>query len=315
MSDGDVARGRILRTAGGRYEVETEDRVLECSVRGRLKREKGIGRVAPGDEVELEILGEGGGVIVGILPRSSRLSRRSADGRREQIIATNVDQLAAVFAVAEPEPLMALVDRFLVLAEANEIRAFVVVNKIDLAEASDGRGLFDLYERIGYEVLYVSAKTRTDVQSLTEHLAGHLTLFVGPSGAGKSSLLNALQPGLGLRVGEVSRVPKSGRHTTVAASLHPLDGGGYVVDTPGLAKLEFWAVGTRELAWCFPEFRPYLGACKFGDCRHLQEPGCAVREAVESGDIPGERYRSYEVMREEAEAGRPDWETGQRPGP
>lgn len=315
MSDNEIVRGRVLGTAGGLYEVEIDGHVVECTLRGRLKREKGVGRVAPGDEVELELLEDGGGVIVGILPRSSRLSRRSVDGRREQIIATNVDQLAAVFAVAEPEPLLPLLDRFLVLAEANEIRAFVLVNKIDLTEAGAGRGPFDLYERIGYEVLYVSAKLGANLGSLAERLTGHLTLFVGPSGAGKSSLLNALQPGLGLRVGEVSRALKSGRHTTVAASLHPLDDGGYVVDTPGLARLGFWEVGTHELAWCFPEFRPFLGACKFSDCRHLQEPDCAVREAVGRGEIPEERYRSYEVMRAEAEAGRPDWEVRQGPGP
>jgi ribosome biogenesis GTPase len=302
MTGVEVVRGRVLRSVGGVYDVEVAGASLECSLRGRLKQEKGLGRVAVGDEVEVEMLADGSRVIAGVLPRSSRLSRRTKGGRREQVIAANVDQLAAVFSLARPEPLFPLLDRFLVLAESSEIPAFLVVNKIDLTGDAGARQQFAVYQQIGYPVIYASAKRSDGLEELRDRLAGCITLLVGPSGAGKSSLLNALQPGLGLRVGELSVALQRGRHTTVAASLHPLDVGGYVVDTPGLGDLRFWEVGTHELGWCFREFRPYLGSCKFQDCSHEHEPGCAVIEAKESGEVSESRYASYlrvlEVSRE-----------------
>ena len=294
-------RGRVLRTIGGVYWVEVADEILECSLRGRLKRERGIGRVAVGDEVEIERLADGSGVISGVLPRRSRLSRRSAEGRREQIIAANVDQLAAVFSVAGPTPLFQLLDRFLVLAESNEISAFIVLNKIDLAAAEGAHERFDIYEGIGYPLIRTSAAARQGLEVLRDRLSGRITLLVGPSGVGKSSLLNELQPGLGLRVGEISRAIQRGRHTTVSASLQRLDVGGYVVDTPGLGKLRFWEAGSQELAWCFREFRPYLGGCKFPDCRHIHEPDCAVIRALELGQLSRQRYDSYMQILEERE--------------
>jgi ribosome biogenesis GTPase len=300
---GEVLRGRVLRTAGGIYYVQVGGQTLECALRGRLKREEGIGRVAVGDEVELEKL-PGGCVIVRLLPRRTRLSRRSPDGRREQIIAANVDGLAAVFSVAEPDPVFALLDRFLVLAESNGIGAFVVVNKVDLSSEGQARRQFGDYEGIGYEVVYTSAKRGDGIAELRGRLAGRTTLFVGPSGVGKTSLLNAMQPGLGLRVGGVSRKPRRGRHTTVAASLQPLDVGGYVLDTPGLGQLCFWEVQDRGLDRCFPEFEPFLGGCRFTDCSHVHEPGCAIVEAVESGRIARSRYESYVRILEEAREGR-----------
>ncbi|KPK80850.1 MAG: hypothetical protein AMS25_08610 [Gemmatimonas sp. SM23_52] len=302
MGEGEVVKGRVLRTVGGIYHVEVEDETLECALRGRLKRKRGIGRVAVGDEVEVERLPDGSCVICEHLARASRLSRRTARGRREQIIAANVDQLGAVFSVARPEPVYSNVDRFLVLAEESEIAAFLVVNKIDLASESEAREGFGVYEEIGYPVVYTSATSGASLDQLSERLAGHITLFVGPSGAGKSSLLNALQPGLGLRVGEISKAIERGRHTTVAASLQRLDVGGYVVDTPGLGRLQFWEVGTHELAWCFPEFRLYLGDCRFQDCVHVHEPDCAVIAAVETGELSSHRYESYVTILEEQKA-------------
>lgn len=284
--------------------MEVNGEPIECSLRGRLKREKGIGRVAVGDRVEVKELSDGSCVIEALLPRSARLSRRSAHGRREQIIAANVDQLAAVFAVASPEPSFDLLDRFLVLAESNEIKAFVTVNKIDLAGGEEeALERFGDYEAVGYDVVYTSATGRRGLDALHVRLKDQITLLAGPSGAGKSSLLNALQPGLGLRVGEVSRALQRGRHTTVAASLHPLEMGGYVVDTPGLGVVRFWEVRSGELAWCFPEFRPYIGQCRFQDCLHAREPDCAVNAAVESGEIRRRRYDSYLGILEEQELG------------
>ncbi|UCF18352.1 MAG: ribosome small subunit-dependent GTPase A [Gemmatimonadota bacterium] len=299
MNGESGALGRVMRTVGGVYWVEVEGEEIECSLRGRLKLERGIGRVAVGDEVEVERLVDGGCVISGLRQRRSRISRRSSDGRREQIIAANVDRLAAVFSVTRPDPGFSLLDRFLVLAESSEIMAFVVANKIDLAGGGAAREEFGVYERIGYPVVYVSAKTGENLEELSVRLAGHVTLFVGPSGSGKSSLLNALQPGLGLRVGEISRAIERGRHTTVGASLQRLNVGGYVVDTPGLGNMRFWEAGTHELAWCFPEFRPYLGHCRYSDCAHAREPDCAISEAVEGGDVSGRRYASYLKILEE----------------
>jgi ribosome biogenesis GTPase len=297
---GEIVLGRLLRTVGGVYLVELDEGpVVECALRGRLKREKALGRVAVGDEVEVERTPDGSHVITGVLPRSARLSRRSADGRREQVIAANVDQLAAVFSITQPEPAFELLDRFLVLGEESDIAGCLVVNKIDLASEAAARDAFEVYAEIGYPIVYTSAKTGRYLKQLTDRLAGHITLFVGPSGAGKSSLLNAIQPGLGLRVGEISRAIQRGRHTTVSASLERLDVGGYVVDTPGLGKLQFWEVGSHELAWCFRDFRPYLGSCRFPDCRHDHEPDCSVIEAVRDGDISERRHVSYLSILEE----------------
>ncbi|HSG80971.1 MAG TPA: ribosome small subunit-dependent GTPase A [Gemmatimonadota bacterium] len=289
----EAHRGRVLRSVGGAYTVEVGGEPWECSLRGRIKLDKSIGRVAVGDVVEVAELADGSRVISGVLPRTNRISRRRAGGRREQVIAANADRLAAVFSITRPEPVFSLLDRFLVLAEANGIPSLVVVNKIDLSGEGEARRDFGVYEEIGYEVIYTSAKTGAAIGALGQCLAGRVTLLVGPSGAGKSSLLNALQPGLGLRVGELSRVLQRGRHTTVAACAHPLDIGGYVVDTPGLGTLQFAEVGDRSLEDCFPEFRPYLERCKFDDCTHVHEPECSLREALARGDIPDRRYESY----------------------
>jgi ribosome biogenesis GTPase len=296
---GGSYQGRVLRTVGGAYTVEVQGEAWECSLRGRIKLNKSIGRVAVGDVVEVEELADGSRVITGVLPRSNRISRRRAGGGREQVIAANADRLAAVFSVMKPEPVFSLLDRFLVLAEANGIPALIVVNKIDLSGAEAARQEFGPYEAIGYDVIYTSAKSGAAIEALGQRLAGHVTLLVGPSGAGKSSLLNALQPGLGLRVGELSRALQRGRHTTVAACAHPLDIGGYVVDTPGLGMLQFAEVGDRELDDCFPEFRPYLEGCRFDDCTHVHEPDCRLRDALERGDILERRYESYLRILEE----------------
>ncbi len=297
--------GRVLRSTGGVYQVDVAGDTVECSLRGKLKREVDLGRVAVGDEVGLELLQTGDCAITEVHPRRTKLSRRSADGRREQIIAANIDQLAAVFAVSRPEPVYSLLDRFLVLAESNDMPTFIVANKIDLSGEAEAAELFGLYERIGYEVLYTSAKSGQNVDELGERLAGRTSLLAGPSGAGKSTLLNALQPGLGLAVGEVSEALKKGRHTTVEASMHRLEVGGYVVDSPGLQRLRFWEVAEHDLGWCFREFRERLGECRFQDCVHHQEPGCAVTEAREAGEVDERRYESYLRILDERRQERP----------
>jgi ribosome biogenesis GTPase len=196
-----------------------------------------------------------------------------------------------------------MLDRFLVIAEANELPARIIVNKIDLVGEAEGHARFAPYERAGYPTHFTSTKRGDGLESVRQILGGRVSVFTGPSGVGKSSLLNALFPGLDLRVGEISASVNKGRHTTVGATMIPLpnDDGGYVVDTPGLREVGMWALSAEHLDNYFPEFRPYVGHCRFADCTHTVEPGCAVKGAVDRGDASPERYASYLKLRDELE--------------
>ena len=214
-------------------------------------------------------------------------------------MVANPDLVVLVFACDRPPPNPRLIDRFLVVGEYNEVPTLLVANKVDLVGADAAAELFGSYRRIGYDVVYTSAKAGIGIEELRERLAGRLSIVTGPSGAGKSTLLNTLQPGLQLTTGEVSEVESGkGKHTTTHAELHPLGGagGGYVADTPGIRELGLWQIPSTELARCFPEFRPHLGACAFNDCTHVHEPRCGLRAAVESGTVSEERYDSYRRM-------------------
>jgi ribosome biogenesis GTPase len=191
-----------------------------------------------------------------------------------------------------------MLDRFLVIAEKQKIPALIVANKIDLVD--DPKEIFGLYETIGYRVLYTSTKTGAGIEELKSILTGTaspVSAFAGPSGAGKSSLLNAMQPGLGLAVNEVSRAVNKGKHTTVTRQLFPLEGGGYVADTPGWKSLALWDTEPEEIDAYFPELRELVQHCQFSDCTHIHEPGCAVRRALDEGKIHPERYDSYLRLR------------------
>ncbi|MEJ7812555.1 MAG: ribosome small subunit-dependent GTPase A [Gemmatimonadaceae bacterium] len=320
-------RGIVLRGTGGIWRVRTDSgETHDASLRGRLKQDDAR-KLAVGDEVVLEE-GERGGAwaIAEIAPRRSRLVRRSPGGAYgERIVATNIDQVVIVFAAAQPEPHPRMLDRFLVVAEANELPARVVINKADLAPDGEPEARFAEYARIGYPLHVTSVKRGSGLAELRAVLVGgdvavegavegasadsparhaRVSALSGPSGVGKSSLLNALFPGFSLRVGEISRSVNKGRHTTVGAELHPLppvEGalGGYVVDTPGLREVGVWGVPPEALDSCFPEFRAHLGHCRFGDCTHAVEPGCAVRAAVERGEVSAARHESYLKLRGE----------------
>jgi ribosome biogenesis GTPase / thiamine phosphate phosphatase len=291
--------GLILRTHGGVYEVETAAGVVEASLRGRVKREGRVGdRVVVGDRVELEQgtgEGEAGWTIEQVHDRRSALVRK-APGKapRAKVLVANLDQVLIVFATARPEPHLRMLDRFLVLCESNDLEPVIVANKVDLVGEEAAAERFGMYERIGYPVLFTSVKAQSGLQQLRERVHGRVSAVTGPSGVGKSSLLNALEPGLGLRVSSVSEAVHKGRHTTVTAQLIPLECGGYVADTPGLRELGLWGIDPEELELLFPEFAPYRATCHFGNtCTHTHEPGCAIRVAAEKGEIPFTRYDSY----------------------
>jgi ribosome biogenesis GTPase len=328
MTDNTAEQGVVLSGTGGIWRVRRDDgEVVEASLRGRVKKSNSGKRadgslrrdtisaaaetlkLAVGDRVLLEQDESGSTAIAEILPRRSRLARRApGGGHGERVVAANVDQVVVVFAAANPEPHPRMLDRFLVIAEANDLKARIVINKVELVGGVDAaRAKWSLYERIGYPVHYTSVKERLGLEPLHDAFAGVVSALTGPSGVGKSSLLNAMFAGLDLRVGEISESVNKGRHTTVGAYLHPLPDaqGGYVADTPGLREVGMWALSPTELDQCFPELRPFLSACRFADCRHSVEPDCAVRDAVSRGDVSVARYESFIKLREELEGVKP----------
>lgn len=302
--------GRVLRGAGGAYLVLAGDRELSCSLRGRIKQVEGS--IAVGDRVEVEQLDDGSCRIDSVLPRKSVLSRRSFAKRKEQVLAANVDQVAAVVSVARPEPDPFLLDRLLAVAEINDLSSFIICNKRDLSELGGLPELLLPYSEAGYDVLQVSAKTGAGMDTLDERLAGRITVLAGASGVGKSSLVNTLVPGLDLRVGDVGERSGRGRHTTTAGLLIPLGGDSFLADTPGVQNFEPAALDPRELPSVFREFRPFLDNCRFADCRHREEPGCAVQDAVDDGQLSERRYESYLALLDAAERASRPWD---RAGP
>jgi ribosome biogenesis GTPase len=323
--------GIVLSGTGGVWRVRLDEgSVIEASLRGRVKKSNAGRRadgslrrdtiasaaetlkLAIGDRVVVERdAADASWAIAEILPRRSRLARRApGGGQGERIVAANVDQVVVVFAAANPEPHPRMLDRFLVIAEANDLAARIVINKVELVGGGDvARERWTDYERAGYPVHYTSVKQVEGLDALHGALAGVVSVLTGPSGVGKSSLLNAMFTGLDLRVGEISESVNKGRHTTVGGYVHPLPGaeGGYVADTPGLREVGMWALSPASLDVCFPELRPYVERCRFADCRHVVEPDCAVRTAVEAGEVSVRRYESFLKLRDELEGNPPSW--------
>jgi len=300
MNSADLVPGWVVHLSSGFYTVQTPQGQVVCQLRGRLKRLRAEGDViAVGDRVQIRLLPDGSGVIEAIEPRHSALIRLDPRPRGvyRQILLANIDQIVLVFACAEPAPRLRMLDRFLVIAEKQSIPPVIVANKVDLVGMEQAEALFGVYRQIGYSVLYTSVKTRLGIDALSEQLRGKISGLAGPSGVGKSSLLNAIQPELGLAVREVSEQTSKGRHTTVVRQMFPLAMGGYVADLPGLKALALWDTQPEELDGYFPELRDLVADCQFSDCTHLHEPGCAVRAAVQSGRVHPRRYESYLRMR------------------
>ena len=302
----------VLSGTGGLWRVRTDDReILEVPMRGRLKKLDDSLKLTVGDAVTLEPGSHGETWAIGTIhPRRSQLARRMpGGGHGERIVAANVDQVIIVFAAAKPEPHVRMLDRFLVIAEGNALDARIVINKIDLVDETATRERFADYLKAGYPMHFTSMKKGIGLEELHDALAGRTSVLSGPSGVGKSSLLNGMYPGLNLRVGEISESVNKGRHTTVGGLMHPLPDAGYVVDTPGLREVGMWGMPSEDLDSCFPELRPYLELCRFGDCTHLAEPDCGVRAAVEAGEVSAERYDSYAKLRGELEDTEKKWAT------
>ncbi len=316
--------GFVIKKSTGHYWVQVNGKIVVCTLSSMMRKQLVYAStkqqsahhsvqavkemdhtdpVAVGDQVRFNCAGDGSGVIQEVLPRRSRLSRRAATTGThafEQVIVSNVDLVIPVFAAAHPQPSWNLLDRYLASAESLELPVLICITKLDLASAADGTPsaalleTAELYRRIGYEVLFTSSSTGEGIDRLRQVLRGRLSVFIGKSGVGKTSLLNALQSGLGLRVAEIGRTTGKGRHTTSHVEMFTLDGGGAVVDTPGVREFGLWDVNGDDLAYFFREMHAYVGRCKFGlNCQHDNEPGCAIRQAVEDGQISLRRYQSY----------------------
>jgi ribosome biogenesis GTPase len=305
-------RGQIIRSQSGFFWVQVDGEILVCQLRGRLKQGARLGDVAAvGDRVLVATTEKGQGMIEEVEPRQRALVRLAPTPRGEylQVIIANPDQAVFTFACAHPEPRLGMLDRFLVIAEKQGLPPLIVANKVDLVGLVQAQALFDRYPPLGYPVIYTSVKHGLGLAELRSRLEGKLSVFAGPSGVGKSSLLNAIEPGLGLTVREVSRSTQKGRHTTVVRQMFPLkgkeplkdrgtiSGGGYVADTPGLKALALFDIEPEELDGYFPELCERVALCQFSNCSHRHEPGCAVQAAVAAGEIHPERYASYLRMR------------------
>jgi len=290
----EIVEGTLIATHGPLVTVQVGDRTMVVASRRRLNWEGGTPsapRLVVGDRVSVEMKGDDG-VIVAVHARTSCLVRRAPGGAKAQVLAANVDQALLVFSAGKPKAKRGLLDRFLVACELAEITPVIAINKVDQG-ADEVEEWLPVYEGIGYEVLRVSARTGWGLGRVRRRLADRTTLFCGPSGAGKSSLLNAVYPGFRLKVGSISEATGKGRHTTSRAELMPLPYGGFVVDTPGLKEFGLWRANLEELQSAFREFDAFNGRCRFPDCSHLNEPECAIVEAVERGEIDSGRYASY----------------------
>jgi ribosome biogenesis GTPase len=320
--------GVVFRKSLGQYTVRANGRDIDCvlsslirkqliyttadptSLRRKVQEVREIEHVDPvaiGDHVRFNFVDEGQnrGMITEILPRLSKFSRpATVPGKHvfEQVIVSNVDLVLPVFAVAEPTPKWGLLDRYLVSAESSELPSLIVITKLDLAwKNKNFEQDLEIYSRAGYRIQTVCANTGEGIEEIKQILQGKMSVLVGKSGVGKTSLLNAIQPGLGLRVKAVSQgVQGKGRHTTTHLEMFELDFGGILVDTPGIREFGLWEIAGEELAYLFPEMAGYVGQCKFGlSCRHDREPDCAIRNAVMSGTVSPHRYKSYITLRAE----------------
>jgi len=298
LTNEKTIHGLIVKAQSGFFTAETSQGFVVCQLRGKLKQGRAKGDIAAlGDQVWITVLDDQTGVIEEVEERKQAIVRLDPrpQGEYQQVLLANPDQAVFVFACAHPQPKLRMLDRYLVIAEKQNIPPIIVANKIDLVD--DAQEIFGLYESIGYRVIYTSTKSGAGVGELHDMLRNKLSAFAGPSGVGKSSLLNAIQPGLGLAVNDVSKAMNKGKHTTVTREMFPLHDGGYVADTPGWKSLALWDTEPEEMDAYFPELRDLVAHCQFSDCTHTHEPNCAVLAAVKEGRVHRERYESFLRLR------------------
>jgi ribosome biogenesis GTPase / thiamine phosphate phosphatase len=343
INDPAILTGMVLSGAHGIYDVHTNDGVVRCTLRGKLKKAfaqassaKSVAkfrqsqqrtnnllhstqynhtqhvekrdsseiplptRLSVGDYVKIRKLDVSTGLIEEILPRQSELARRDAasSGHKlvQQTLLANLDQVVIVLATVQPAPHFGFLDRYLAICESVQLYPLICINKVDLDHCSSIEEDAALYGRLGYKVIFSSTQTGEGIDQLHAVLKDHISLFTGPSGVGKSSLVNALEPAMTLRTDLVSSATGKGRHTTTGSQLYPLSGGGWLADSAGIRALAAWNIPVEDLAWCFVEFRPYLGECIYADCSHIDEEGCMIAQAAEDRIIDERRYRSYTRM-------------------
>lgn len=294
----------VVRATGSWYDVLHGGETVRCRIRGRL-RLKGVRSTNPvvvGDEVACEADEGGDYVIADILPRRNYVIRRASNlSKVSHIIAANVDQALLMASLRSPETPTEFVDRFLVTCEAYKVPVTILLSKLDLQDAEAVAEFRAVYEGAGYRVLEVSVREGRGVEEVRELLAGRTTLVSGNSGVGKSTLIQAIDPSLDIRTGEISESHHKGRHTTTFSTMYPLAGGGAVIDTPGIKGFGLIDIDEAELWHYFPEMMRVAPACRFYNCTHTHEPGCAVTEAVKAGEIAWPRYESYLKIRDEDE--------------
>lgn len=308
--------GKVFKKTVGRYWVKTGDNTVVCTISSKLRkvlvypeadassRRPTVDRVvdvqmvdpvAIGDEVTYKGSKDGTGVIIEVLPRRNKLSRKAAGTKPlEQVIVANLDQIVAVVAATQPSPKWKILDRYLADAEFLEVPAMICITKMDLVDENEFVEDVDVYRGIGYPAILTSALTGRGLDELESALENRVSLLLGKSGVGKTTLLNWIQPDLGLAVQDISEKTGKGKHTTSHLEMFELGFGGFIVDTPGIREFGLWQTEDIDITWLFREMRPYIGSCKFGaSCTHSHEPGCAIKAAVEAGVITKRRYDSF----------------------
>lgn len=292
--------GVVVRSTGSWYEVRTDEgRVLSCRIKGKFKIAgiKSTNPIAVGDRITFINDGEENGVIDSIFPRRNYIIRKSTKlSKQTHIIAANIDYAFLVVTISQPRTSSGFIDRFLLTAAAYHIPVVLVFNKVDLnneKESNIQNDFLELYQTIGYQCLVTSATRGDGIDELKAMMKGRTSMFGGHSGVGKSALVNAIQPGIELRTSEISSVHQKGRHTTTFAEMHPLEFDGYIIDTPGIKEFGVVNLEKQDVAGYFPEMEYFMHDCKYNNCLHVREPQCAVKEAVENGEIAESRYINY----------------------
>lgn len=295
----EIRQGIVIATRGRLFEIISDNGLrLKCEVRQKIKTDAdSTTPVAVGDDVKYTVTSEGYGCIEEVLPRRTQFGRPSKGIEDKlQIIAANLDKLAIVVSLKSPPLKTGLIDRFIIAAHIGQMEPFIIINKIDLEQPADFDIIFKAYQSMEYDIFKTSAETQEGLEDLKKYLIGHRSLVVGHSGVGKSSILNKLIPGLNLKTKTVSQYSNRGKHVTTSIELFELPTGGYLADSPGLKVMGLWKTNQDDLPYYFRDFEPYWRQCRFSPCSHVHEPGCAVKNAVESGKIFKFRYENYKSI-------------------